>query len=72
MSAEYEKKREREERVNRLAAFWNAKRESDVRHPAPRLDSVAAGNGQFLMARKPAEFNAILANFLRENGLLRS
>lgn len=65
-------KREREERMSRLSAFWNAECESDVRLLAPRLDSVVAGNGQFLMARKPAEFNAILANFLRENGLLRS
>jgi hypothetical protein len=72
MSAEYEKKREREERMNRLAALWNAECERDVRRLAPCLDYVMAGNGQFLIVRKPAEFNALLANFLRENGLLGS
>ncbi|HJW13624.1 MAG TPA: hypothetical protein VJ776_02955 [Thermoanaerobaculia bacterium] len=55
--------------MNRLAAFWNAECESDVRRLASRLDYVMAGNGQLLMARKPAEFNVILSNFLRENGL---
>lgn len=72
MSAEYEKKREREERMNRLSAFWNAVCESDVRRLAPRLDFLMAGNGQFPMVRKPPEFNTTLANFLRENGLLGS
>ena len=72
MSAEYEKKRERKERMNGLVAFWNAECESDVRRLASRLDYVMAGSGQLLMARKPAGFNAILANFLRENGLLGS
>jgi len=51
--------------------YWNDEYEAYVRRLAPRLEyRVMEGTGHFLMVDKPAEFNAILSNFLTQNGLL--
>jgi pimeloyl-ACP methyl ester carboxylesterase len=53
--------------------FWSADYETFVRRLAPRLDyRVVDGAGHFVMMDKPDEFNALLANFLMANGLLKS
>lgn len=50
---------------------WSADYEAFVRRLAPTVDyQVMTGAGHFLMLERPKEFNALLARFLRQQGLL--
>ena len=52
--------------------FWSADYEQFVRKLAPQVDyRVMDGVGHFLMAEKPDEFNAVLADFLKKQGLIK-
>jgi pimeloyl-ACP methyl ester carboxylesterase len=52
--------------------FWTADYEKYVRKLAPQVDyRVMDGVGHFLMMEKPAEFNAILTEFLKKQGVLK-
>lgn len=54
------------------APHWNEDYEKYVRKLAPKVDyRVMDGVGHFLMLEKPEAFNAIMADFLKKQGLLK-
>jgi pimeloyl-ACP methyl ester carboxylesterase len=54
------------------APYWNAEYEESVRKLAPQVDyRVMEGVGHFLMMEKPNEFNEVLAEFLKKQGVLK-
>jgi pimeloyl-ACP methyl ester carboxylesterase len=56
--------------ANARGRFWTPDYEAHVRSLGPKVDyRTMEGVGHFLMLEKPAEFNAILVDFLQKNGL---
>ena len=57
--------------ANAKSPFWTPDYEAHVRKIAPKVDyRTMDGVGHFLMLEKPSEFNAMLASFLEQNGLI--
>ena len=58
--------------ANAKSPFWTPDYEAHVRKIGPKVDyRTIDGVGHFLMLEKPSEFNAMLASFLEQNGLIR-
>jgi sigma-B regulation protein RsbQ len=58
--------------LNARNPLWSADYEAHVRKIAPQVDyRVMEGVGHFLMQEKPAEFNAMLLDFLQKQSLVK-